>query len=76
MKGEMNIYYDEEGDFLEINIGGYNRGYFKNLGRGIFKRIDEKTKKVTGIAIMGFRTRMKNLESTKVTLPVKIQLIS
>lgn len=60
MKGKMQIYYDEEGDFLEINIGDYSEGYFKDISEGISERIDEKTGKTTGIAILGFKKRFIN----------------
>ncbi len=76
MKGKLNLYYDEDGDFLEINIGKYTKGYFKNLGDGIFERIDEKTMGVTGIAIMSFKGRTKGLKDIEVTIPTKIELIS
>ena len=76
MSNELNIYYDEEGDFLELNIGDYTEGYFKNLDNGIFERIDKKTNKVTGIAIHGFRKRTQGLKDIKLTLPIKIQLYS
>ena len=76
MSNELNLYYDEEGDFLELNIGAYTEGHFKNLGDGIFERIDKKTNKVTGIAIHGFRKRTRGLRDVKVSLPVKIQLYS
>jgi len=74
MKGNMNIYYDEEGDFLEINIGEYTEGYFRDIGDGISERIDEKTGKVTGIAILDFKKRTENLKDLKISLPVKIEL--
>lgn len=70
----MNIYYDEEGDFLEINIGKYTEGYFRDMGKGISERIDEKTGKVTGIAILDFKKRTENLKELKISLPVKIEL--
>jgi len=76
MKGNMNIYYDEEADFLEINIGDYKRGYFKDIDNGISERIDEKTGKVTGIAIMSFKKRTEKLEDLKISLPVKIEISS
>lgn len=76
MSNELNLYYDEEGDFLELNIGDYTEGNFKNLGNGVFERIDKKTNKVTGIAIHGFRKRTQGLKDVKVSLPVKIQLYS
>ncbi|MBI2664216.1 hypothetical protein HYX10_02635 [Candidatus Woesearchaeota archaeon] len=76
MSNELNIYYDEEGDFLEISSGKYTDGYFKNLGDGIFERIDKATNKVTGIAVHGFRKRTKGLKDVKLSLPVKMQLTS
>lgn len=76
MSNELNLYYDEEGDFLEMNIGDYTEGFFKNLGNGIFERIDKQTNKVTGIAIYGFRKRTRGLKDVKVSLPVKVQLYS
>ncbi len=59
MKGQMQLYYDEEGDFLEINIGKYKEGYFRDVGEGISERIDEKTGKVTGISIFSFKKGQK-----------------
>ena len=37
----MSIYYDEEGDFLEITLNGYTDGYYKDIDEGIAERIDE-----------------------------------
>lgn len=74
MKGEMYIYYDDEGDFLEINMGNYTEGYFRDIGEGISERIDEKTGKVTGIAILGFKERTQGLKDIKVKLPFKLEL--
>ncbi|MBI4170224.1 MAG: DUF2283 domain-containing protein [Candidatus Aenigmarchaeota archaeon] len=72
MKGQMQIYYDEEGDFLEINIGKYTKGYFKDIGEGLAERIDEKTGKVTGIAVLGFRKKMQ--KDLKINLPVRLEI--
>ena len=74
MKGNLKIYYDEEGDFLELHIGKFREGYFRNLGKGIFERIDNKTGKVTGIAIASFKKRTEGPKELEVTLPMKIEL--
>jgi len=74
MANEMNIYYDEEGDFLEITTGNIDNCYFSNLGKGIFEIIDKSTKKVKGFAIFSFKKRTKNLESLKVALPFKFEI--
>ncbi len=76
MKGQLQIYYDEEGDFLELQIGDYTGGYFKNLGDGVFERVDKQTNSVTGIAIHGFKKRTQGLKEIKLSLPVKMELSS
>lgn len=75
MKGNINLYYDEEADFLEINLGKYTRGYFRDIGNGVSERVDEKTGKVTGIAIMSFRKRTQKLKDLKLSLPVKLEIL-
>ena len=75
MKGQMQIYYDEEGDFLEINIGEYTEGYFKDIGEGISERIDENTGKITGITILSFKKRIKQEKGLNISLPFKIQIL-
>ena len=76
MKGRLNLYDDEEGDFLELHIGDYIDDYFRNLGNCIFEIIDKKTNKVTGIAIMGFKKRTEGLKDVSIPLPMEIQLSS
>jgi len=76
MRNNMHIFYDKEGDLLEIRVGKATRGYFKDLGNDIFERIDEKTGKAKGFAIFNFRKRTERLNDIKIPLPVKIQLSS
>lgn len=70
----MNIYYDEEGDFLEMSFGDISNCYFDNLGDGVFKIIDKQTKEVKGIAIFSFRRRTRDLEEIKLSLPFKLSI--
>ena len=75
MKGNLNLYYDEGVDFLELNIGEHKEeSYFKNLGKGIFEIIDKETNKVRGIAIVGFKKRTVDLKEVRISLPMKIEL--
>ena len=76
MKGNLQIYYDEEGDFLELNLGNYTEGYFRDIKDGIAERIDKKTGKVTGIAILGFKKRTEKLKDLRIELPLKIEITS
>ena len=75
MKDNLNIYYDEEGDFLEINLGKMAKGFFREIGDGIAERIDEKTGRITGIAILSFNKRMKKEKNVNISLPFKVQFI-
>ena len=70
----MQIYYDKEGDFLEINIGEFTKGFFKDIGEGIAERIDEKTGKVTGVAILSFKKRTEQGKDMKINLPFNLQI--
>jgi len=74
MKGQMQLYYDEEGDFLEINIAEFSEGFFRDVGDGISERVDEKTGKVTGVAVLGFKKRTEQKEDVKINLPVKLEI--
>ena len=76
MEGKMNIYYDEEGDFLEITMGDISNCYFENVGKGFFKVVDKKTSDVRGIAIFSFKSRTKSLEEIKFSLPFKFDISS
>ena len=72
MKGPMNVYYDEEGDFLEISIGKPTKCVADEVEPGIFLRKDEKTKEVKSIGIVSFKKRSKDLKDIKLDLPVEI----
>ncbi len=74
MNNEMNLYYDEEGDFLEITTGNISNCYFDNAGDGIFKVIDKTTGEVKGFAIHNFKKRTHNLDTLKINLPFKFEI--
>lgn len=69
MKNKMEIYYDQQGDYLEINIGKPAKGSWKEIGQEIFEKIDKKTGKIISIGIMGFKKRTKNRD---VKLPYEL----
>ncbi len=66
----MNIYYDEEGDFLEITNGDISNCFFDNLGNGLFRIVDKNTNEIKGIAIHNFKARTSS-DSIKLELPFK-----
>ncbi len=76
MEGSLHIYYDQEGDFLEITLGNFPDSYVRDIDEGIFERIDEKTGKVVGIGILSFKKRTANQKDIDVQLPLKMALSS
>ena len=74
MKKKLYVYYDEEGDFLEINMGKYTKGYFRDIGPGLIERVDEKTGKITGFGILSFKKRIAKSKEIEVDLPFKMEL--
>ena len=76
MKNKLNIYYDEEGDFLELRIGKPTSSTYNNIGNDIFERIDDKTGKVKGFAIFNFKKRTEKLKNIDVSLPVELKVFS
>ncbi len=76
MENKMSIYYDEEGDYLEITAEDISNCYFDNIGNGILKIVDKETGEVRGIAVFSFKARTKNLEELKLSLPFKFNIAS
>ena len=72
MKGPMNVYYDEEGDFLEISIGKPTKCYAEEIQPGVFLRKDEKNNEVRSIGIVSFKKRSKGMKDIKLDLPLEI----
>ena len=65
MKNTMHIYYDKEGDYLEVRFGKATPSYFEHTGDGIFERHDEVTDQVQGYAIFGVSKRTKPVHVEK-----------
>ena len=72
MKGNLQVYYDEEGDFLELQVGEPREGYFEEITDGIFERKDKKTNEVIGVAL--FNVKKRTLKD--ISLPLKVELTS
>ncbi len=70
--GKMKIWFDEEGDFLEIGFGN-KKGHFKDIGNDIWERVEEGV--VKGIAILNFKKRTRG-KMAVIDLPLNIQLES
>ncbi|MBI2005394.1 MAG: DUF2283 domain-containing protein [Candidatus Aenigmarchaeota archaeon] len=54
MEKEINVWFDKEGDYLEITFGAPRRGYFKEIKGDVLQRIDSQTGEVLGFAFINF----------------------
>jgi len=72
MKGKMSIYYDEEGDFLEIFTKTGRPNYGEDVASGITVFKDEKTDEIIGVGILNFKEKAKNLDEIDLDLPFEI----
>lgn len=53
----FEIYYDEEGDFLEVFFGEPTKCYTEEPEQGIFIRKDQITDETKSIGILSFKKR-------------------
>ncbi|MEX0920036.1 MAG: hypothetical protein WDZ69_00450 [Candidatus Pacearchaeota archaeon] len=74
MEEQMSIYYDEEGDYLEVMFGKSDSDYGDHLSEDIVLFKDQKTENILGIGVFNFKKHTKELDDLKVKLPVKINL--
>ncbi len=72
MKGNMRVCYDEEGDYLEIFIGGPRPNYGEDVASGVTVFKDEETDEIIGVGILNFRKKAKTLKDIELKLPFKI----
>ncbi|MBI3623423.1 DUF2283 domain-containing protein [Candidatus Pacearchaeota archaeon] len=76
MKGQMNIYYDQEGDYLTIFIGDSKPNYGEDIDDDITIFKDNNTNEIVGIGILNFKERTKSLESIELKLPFSVNFSS
>ncbi len=69
MKNKTRLYYDEEGDFLEISIGNPTECSAEEVEPGVFIRIDKKTGEMKSIGILDFRKRT-HTKDVEFNLPI------
>lgn len=72
MKGKMSIYYDEEGDYLEIFIDGQSPTYGEEMEDDITLFKKEGSNEVVGVGILNFKERAKSLNNIKLNLPFNV----
>lgn len=67
---KMSIWYDEEGDYLEITLKRSPDTYFKEVKKGFFEIIDLKTHELVGYAIFDFTSRKEKSIDIQLPLPL------
>ena len=67
-KESLRVWFDPEGDLLEVELGKPRKGFFKDMGDDVFLRVDAKGN-VIGFAILNVTKRMKKVR--EVELPIK-----
>ena len=72
MKGKMSIYYDDEGDYLEISIENSSPTYGEEIGDDITLFKKEENDEVVGIGVLNFKKRAKSLHDIKLNLPFDV----
>ncbi|MFQ5793644.1 MAG: DUF2283 domain-containing protein [Candidatus Bipolaricaulia bacterium] len=70
MGKKLNIWFDQEGDFLEFSTAD-RKGFFKDAGDDLFKRVDEQGN-IIGFAILNVSKKM--LKDKRIELPVEFEL--
>jgi len=72
MKGPLRVYYDKEGDFLEISAGNPSKCSAYEVQPGVFLRKDEQSDEVRSIGILGFKKRSKAMKDIRLDIPVEV----
>lgn len=77
MNNTFDIYYDEEGDFLEVSFGEPSKqGTTEEIEQGVFITRDVSTKDIRNVGILDFSARAqllaKVLTKMKLRLPINI----
>ncbi len=72
-KKTFQIWYDREGDFLEIRTSIGERGVFESIGNDCFQRIEEKSGDVVGLAIFNFSKQFSDQKAINIPAEISIK---
>lgn len=65
----MQIYYDREGDYLEIRFGKPAPSHYEKIAPDVFVKIDDETGEKKGYAIFNVSKMSFPLKSIEVDVP-------
>ena len=69
---KTKLYYDEEGDFLEIGLGEPIECIAREISPGVFVRFD-KNGKANSVSILDFKRRA-NMKDVEFNLPLSFEV--
>lgn len=71
MDKEISVWFDKEGDYLEITFDKPRKGYFKEIKNDVLQRIDSKTGETLGFAFINFSKHFADSKKPEeIKLPV------
>ena len=66
-KEALRVWFDPEGDLLEVGLSRPRKGFFKDVGDDVFVRVDEE-ENVMGFAIFNVTKRMEKVSEVKLSI--------
>jgi len=69
---KIKIWYDEEGDYLEINLKKCKDSYFKEVKKNYMKIINKETGEIAGYAIFNFTKRKERFIDLELPIPKEV----
>ncbi len=69
MEKKLKIFFDKQGDVLDIAIGEPVEAISKELDNDVVMRLDPVTKEIVGFTILNFEKRFEHLDTSE-TLPI------
>ena len=73
-KNKISIWYNEEGDYLEINLKKCKDSYFNEVKKNYMEIIDKETGKIAGYALFNF-TKRKN-RFIDIDIPISKEILA
>ena len=69
---KMHLYYDAEGDYLELRFGDPTESYYEKLAPDTYVRLDKKTKEKKGYAIFNVQKSASPIKTIDFDIPLGI----
>ena len=73
IRQNLEIYYDDEADILEIFLGKPADCYFNEIEDDLFEGREEGSNKLIGFKVFNFKKR-GGMKSIKINLPANIKI--